>query len=236
MLVRARMTADVLTATPETTIAEALNVTRDHGIRHLPVLDGEHVVGVVTDRDLRLAMPPMWAEQREELERALRTHRVGAVMTQTPITVAPDTPIEDAVQLMYDNRIGCLPVLENGRMVGILTETDLLHSLAELLCAGRPSSRIEIRMPNKPGELARVVRLIGIEYRLNITGLIQPPPMEADGDCSAIIHLQTLDPRPVVAALRKLGYEVGWPALGLDDLQDADWTAPAAPQMIPAGI
>jgi len=216
MLVRARMTPDVLTATPGTTIAEALNVTRAHRIRHLPVLEDERLVGLVTERDLRLAMPPIWAEQRDELKRALHTRTVGEVMVRGPVTATPDTPIEEAARLMYDNRIGSLPILEEDRLVGILTETDLLRALAELLCATPPSSRIEIRLPNKPGELARVVRLIGIEYRVNITGMIATPTKTGE-DCTAIVQLQTLNPRPIIDALRKLGYPVGWPALGQDD-------------------
>lgn len=216
MLVRSRMTPDVITVTPDTTLAEALSVARTHRIRHLPVLNGGRLVGLVTDRDLRQAMPPVWADRQEELQLALRTRKVGEVMTTTIITTSPDLPVEEAGKLLYQNRIGCLPVLEEERLVGILTETDLLRAFVELFGTGEPSSRVEVRMPNKPGELARVVRVIGIEHRVNITGLVLPPT--DSGDMSlAIMHLQTLNPGPVIAALRKLGYPVGWPSLDLED-------------------
>jgi acetoin utilization protein AcuB len=209
------MTPGVFTASPDTTIAEALNITRSHRIRHLPVLSDGRLVGMVSDRDLRLAMPPIWAEQRDELKRALHTRTVGEVMVKDIIIAPPTMPVEEAAKLLHENRIGCLPIMEGDELVGILTETDLLRALVELFGTHQPSSRIEVRMPNKPGELARVVRLIGIEYKINITGLVMPP---ADGDfeCLAIMHLQTLNPVPVVEALRKLGYQVGWPALDLD--------------------
>lgn len=214
MLVRSRMTAHVYTASPATTIAEALTVTRRHRIRHLPVLEGDKLVGLVTDRDLRLAMPPIWAEQREELHAILHNKQVGEVMVSPIITTTPDTPIEDAARRLYEHRIGCLPVLEGDRLVGILTETDVLRSFTELFGASDPSSRLEIRLPNRPGELARVVRLIGIDFKLNITGMVVPPL--TGGDALAIMHIATLHPQPVIEQLRKLGYQVGWPALDLE--------------------
>lgn len=217
MLVRSRMTPGVFTVSPDTTIAEALNITRSHRIRHLPVIRDDRLVGLVTDRDLRLAMPPIWAEQRDELKNALHARTVGEVMVAKDIiTAPPETPVEEAAKLLYENRIGCLPIMEGEALVGILTETDLLRALVELFGTHQPSSRIEVRMPNRPGELARVVRLIGIEHKVNITGMVLPPT-EDELESLAVMHLQTLNPRPVIDALRKLGYKVGWPALDLDD-------------------
>jgi acetoin utilization protein AcuB len=209
------MTPDVFTVSPDTTIADALNITRSHRIRHLPVVRDGRLVGLVTDRDLRLAMPPIWAEQRDELKRALHTRTVGEVMVTSIITASPVTPVEEAAKLLYENRIGCLPIMDGEELVGILTETDLLRAFVELFGTHQPSSRVEVKMPNKPGELARVVRLVGIEHKINITGLVLPPT-DTETESVAIMHLQTLNPRPVIDALRKLGYQVGWPALDLD--------------------
>lgn len=216
MLVRSRMTPDVITVTPDTTLAEALSLARTHRIRHLPVMNAGRLAGLVTDRDLRQAMPPVWADRQEELQTALRTRRVGELMTTTIITASPDLPVEEAGKLLYQNRIGCLPVMEDEKLVGILTETDLLRAFVELFGTNQPSSRVEVRMSNKPGELARVVRVIGIEQRVNITGLVLPPTHAGDMSL-AIMHLQTLNPGPVIESLRKLGYEVGWPSLDLED-------------------
>ena len=214
MLVAAHMSAEVYSVTPDTTIGQALSVTRAQRVRHLPVIDDDRLVGLVTERDLRLAAPPAWATDGEELRAALNTKTVSEVMVSHVITTAPGTPIEEAAKLLYENRIGCLPILDEDRLVGILTETDLLRAFVELFGTAQPSSRIEVRMSNKPGELARVVRLIGIEHRINITGLVVPP-VDASQDSLAIMHLQTLHPRPIVEALIKLGYQVGWPSLEL---------------------
>lgn len=218
MLVRSRMTPDVKTVSPETTLAEALSVCRTHRIRHLPVVSGDRLVGLVTDRDLRLAVPPVWADRHEELQEALRKRTVGELMTSRIISASPDLPVEEAGKLLYENRIGCLPILEDNRLIGILTETDLLRAFVELFGTAQPSSRVEVRMANKPGELSRVVRVIGIEHRINITGLVLPPT-DSSSESIAIMHLATLHPGPIVEALRKLGYTVGWPSL---DLPQAD--------------
>jgi acetoin utilization protein AcuB len=223
MLVRSRMTGDVVTASPKTTIAEALTLTRSHRIRHLPIIESNQLVGLVTDRDLRLAMPPIWAEQQEELQSALRNKTVGEVMVKQIITTGPDTPIEQAAKLLYEHRIGCLPVMEKDSLIGILTETDVLRSFVELFGGGEPSSRLEIRIPNRPGELARVVRLIGIDNKINISGMVMPP-LAGTSDNVAIMHIQTLDPRSVIEQLRNIGYQVGWPALDLEEV------VPAAPR------
>lgn len=212
MLVRSRMTADVVTASPSITLAEALTLTRSHRIRHLPVLENGRLVGLVTDRDLRLAMPPIWVEQSDELRSALHKKTVGEVMIRSIITTEPSVPIEDAARALYEHRIGCLPVMEDGKLVGILTETDVLRSFVELFGQGERSSRIEIRMQNRPGELARVVRLIGIDFKVNITGMVVPPLSGTD-DSVAIVHIQTLQPEPIIEQLRKLGYSAGSPSL-----------------------
>jgi acetoin utilization protein AcuB len=215
MLVAAHMSAEVYSVAPTASIGEALGITRAQRIRHLPVLEDGLLVGLVTERDLRLAAPPAWTTDGAELRATLSTKKVSEVMVSHVITTAPATPIEAAAKLLYENKIGCLPIVEDDRLVGILTESDLLRALVEVFGAAHPLARLEIRMPNRPGELARVVRVIGIEHRINISGLIVPPTGH-DSLSTAIIQLHTTDPLPVIEALRRLGYTVGWPAIELD--------------------
>jgi acetoin utilization protein AcuB len=144
-------------------------------------------------------------------------------MVRNVVTTSADTPIELAARELYEHRIGCLPVMDGDTLIGILTETDVLRSFVELFGHGEPSSRLEIRIPNRPGELARVVRLIGIDQKLNITGMVVPP-LTGTTDAMAIVHVATLDPRNVIEALRKLGYKVGWPSL---DLSESETEEPA---------
>ncbi len=222
MLVGSRMTAQLYTVAPSATIGQALELTRSQRIRHLPVVEQEQLVGVVTERELRLAAPPAWHDDPQAMRAALATRTVSEVMIRDVITTQSVVPIEEAAKQMYENRIGCLPVLNaENRLVGILTRTDLLRALVELFGATNPLARIEVRMPNRAGELARVVRVIGIEHKVNISGLIAPPTGHAHYS-EAIVQLQTPDPLPIIEGLRKLGYKVGWPAIELDPDSDTD--------------
>jgi acetoin utilization protein AcuB len=226
MLVGARMTAQVFTVTAEHTIADALRLARTQRIRHVPVVDGERLVGLVTERDLRHAAPPMDSATGDELRDTINNKKVGQVMVTEVITATLGTPVEEAAKLLYENRIGCLPILDGERLVGILTESDLLRALVELFGAHHPLTRLEVRMPNRAGELARVVRVIGIEHKVNIGGLIVPPS-GGESWSQAIVQLQTTDPTPIIETLRKLGYQVGWPALDADSSNEAQAEEPA---------
>jgi acetoin utilization protein AcuB len=215
MLVRSRMAQRLTTVAPDTPIADALALTREHRVRHLPVVEDGRLVGLVTDRDIRLAIPPIWADQHEELQQALRARTVSELMTTELVTVTPDMPIEEAGKLLHSNRIGCVLVKDGEALVGILTEGDVLKAFVELFGVNQAASRIEVRMENRPGELARVVRVIGIEHRINITGLVLAP---TKGQYSvAIMQLQTLNPMPIIEALRRLGYTIGWPSLEIEE-------------------
>lgn len=212
MLVRNKMTSNVITASPDTTLADALRLTRGNRIRHLPVVQHRRLVGLVSDRDLRLAMPPVWASDTDhhELRNALHTRTVREVMVTTIITTSPDAPIEEAARKLYEHRIGCLPVLDGDDMVGIITETDLLRAFVELFGADETGSRLEIMMQDKPGELSRVVRAVGVDFKLNINGMVLP---RIGNDRLAVVHLATSEPEPIIQHLRRLGYRVGSPSL-----------------------
>jgi acetoin utilization protein AcuB len=228
MLVGSRMTTPVYTVTAGDTIAGALRLARTQRIRHVPVVDGDRLVGLVTERDLRHAAPPIDDASGEEIRETIHSKKVGDVMVTTVITATTVTPVEAAAKLLYENRIGCLPVTEGDRLVGILTESDLLRALVELFGAHHPLTRIEIQLANRAGELARVVRVIGIEHKVNISGLIVPPS-GTEQYSSAIVQLQTTDPTPIIETLRKLGYKVGWPALDADPQSQTEDAALSRP-------
>jgi acetoin utilization protein AcuB len=136
------MSGDPLALGPDASALEALDLMLDRGIRHLPVVDPERrVVGVVSLDDLRAALPvsvslraPLSAPERE----LARDWCVGEIMTHAPETATAETPLAEAADRMADRRIGCLPVVDDdGRLAGILTETDALRALATTLLTGR---------------------------------------------------------------------------------------------------
>jgi acetoin utilization protein AcuB len=162
MLVKQRMSHPVLTIQPETPIQEALKQMREEHIRRFPVLDkNARLVGIVSERDLLHAAPSdatslsIW-----EINYLISKITVERVMTREVITVSEDTPIEEAARIMADQKIGGLPVLRNGDVVGIITETDLFKTFLEMLGAREPGVRIAVVVPNIPGELTKLTTAI----------------------------------------------------------------------------
>ena len=139
MRVKDFMTGSPISVPPSTPVADARELMGRHRVRHLLVLDGERLVGIVTDRDIRLNLPsPATSLSVWEINYLLAKLTVGEVMTKDVITMGPDRPVSDAVHLMLEHKIGGVPVLEAGRVVGIITETDLLRALPSVL--GRVSA------------------------------------------------------------------------------------------------
>jgi len=137
------MTKNPVTVSPKETIVLARAIIRQRGIRRLPVMDGDRLVGIVTDRDLREA----WASDAntlstQELHYLLERIPVRDVMSAPVVTVAPETPLENAITILQEKKIGGLPVLSDGQLVGILTETDVLRAFTQVLryknVEGRP--------------------------------------------------------------------------------------------------
>jgi len=132
-----RMNAVPVTINSSTTLGEARALLNSHRIRHLIVLDGEQLVGIITDRDIRQAsLPHPPGQPHAEGDPLLDLIRVGQAMTKEVITVTPETPVQHAAMLLIYHRIGGLPVVQEGRVVGIITETDLLEALLECMGVG----------------------------------------------------------------------------------------------------
>jgi len=132
MRVRALMTGATITVPPDTPVLDARQLMAKERIRHLLVTDGGELVGIVTDRDIRLNMPsPATSLSVWELNHLLTKLTVDEVMTRSVMTVGPDREASDAARLMLDHRIGALPVVDGGVLIGIVTETDLLRAFVE---------------------------------------------------------------------------------------------------------
>jgi acetoin utilization protein AcuB len=217
MLVKHRMTRDPITVTPDDTLAHSLQLTRTHRIRHLPVVGrDERLSGILSDRDIRLAMPsPLTVEDAERFDFLDRTP-VAAVMTRKVITVEENETIENAARQLYRHRIGSLPVIDREkRLRGILTETDILHAFVQILGGMEPSSRLEIALPDEPGQLATAMRILGEDHRINIVSVVVPS-LRAENRKVAILHIDTINPDEAVRALEAEGFRVGCPSLDED--------------------
>lgn len=162
MLVGERMTRNPITVTEDTNIDDALHLMRERKVRRLPVLDhAGKMVGIVSDRDLLHASPsPATSLSVYELHYLLSKLTVKRVMSSPVITVSPDTPLEEAARIMADNKIGGLPVTEAGKLVGIITETDIFKTLLELLGARQGGVRVTVSVREGKGVLAHITRTL----------------------------------------------------------------------------
>ena len=135
MRVRDRMTRSATTIQSDALVGSAVALMRSRHVRHLPVVDhGGRLVGIVTDRDLRqVVFDPAVQARLGRVTEGLRSLTVQDVMTWGALSVTPDTSVRDAARLMHANKIGALPVVDNDRVVGILTETDVLRTFREML-------------------------------------------------------------------------------------------------------
>jgi len=132
MRVRELMTGAVITVGPDMPVLDARHLMLKQRIRHLPVTEGRKLVGIVTDRDIRLNLPSQATSLSVwEVNHLLTKLTVGRVMTQSVITAGPDREARDAAQLMLEHKIGAVAVVDGGELVGIVTETDMLRAFVK---------------------------------------------------------------------------------------------------------
>ncbi len=208
LLVRDSMTQEVVTVAPQTTAAEALALCRGNRIRHLPVLEGGRLVGVISDRDLRAATPALGDPARAE---ALDRIRVADEMARDVATARPEDPIEDAAMAMYERKIGCLPVVDGEDLVGIVTSSDVLRALVRLVGAHKPGSRLEVALPSHSGSLTEVTGIIRDEGVDIVSVLASSEHEDEGGERVAVLRVGTIDPKEVVDSLSAAGYRLLWP-------------------------
>lgn len=212
LLVKDSMTREVVTLSPQDTAKAALALCRERRIRHLPVLEGGKLVGIVSDRDLRSSTPALGDPARAA---ALEEIRVGDVMARDVVTVLPGDPIEQAANTMRERRIGCLPVVESGELVGIITASDVMDALVYLVGAHEPGSRMEVSLPDRPGSLAGaagVFGMCGINIVSAAMGSTREPAEEgAARERVVVFRVDTIDTAEVVGYLEEAGYTVLWP-------------------------
>ncbi len=162
MQVSSWMSSPVHAVRPQTTAAEAVGLLRRHVIRHLPVMEGDRVVGVVTDRDLRGVDPGT---------------RVDTIMSHPVVVVSPRTAMEKAARLLFDRRIGCLPVIEESKLVGILTQTDAVAALVNMMrvqVGGRTGEVVVAYRADAMALAHSAVRSLGLEVARLLVASLEP--------------------------------------------------------------
>jgi acetoin utilization protein AcuB len=189
------MSRPVQTVTPETTAGEATTLLRRHGIRHLPVMEGDRVVGVVTDRDLR---------------GVATGSPVSAIMSRPVVVVNPRTAMDKAARLLFDRRIGSLPVIEDGKLVGILTQTDAVAALVNMMRIQVGGRMAEVTVAYRPDAMAlahTAVRALGLEVARLLVATREP--LERGSRPERVrLAVETRDMGRVLSALRAAGLTI----------------------------
>ena len=162
MLVKERMSYPVITVHPDMPIMDALDLMQKEHIRRFPVVDKRgHLVGFVSKTDLLHAAPSAATSLNVwEVHYLVSKITIKKVMTPDVITIEGDTPLEEAARIMADNKVGGLPVLNRGKVVGIITETDLFKIFLEMLGAREKGVRLAVLVPDTRGELAKLTKSI----------------------------------------------------------------------------
>jgi CBS domain-containing protein len=132
--VRDYMVSNVETLAPDDSIEAAVMLERRLRIRHIPIIENGELVGMVTDHDLKRAMPsPFAGADQQTFERVVQTTLLRQIMTRSPTTISPASPLRDAVQILCEKKFGALPVVERGKLVGIITRVDMLRAFLTFL-------------------------------------------------------------------------------------------------------
>ncbi len=201
--VRDAMTQDVVTVGPEESAARAWGLCRERNIRHLPVVEGGRLVGIVSDRDLRDLSPP---RDTADQENTLGWVQIRDMMSTGVVTAHPLDTIEHAAKVIYENRFNCLPVVADDEIVGIITSSDLVRTLVELTGAHGKGSWVEVEVPNEPGQLASITEVIR-DRHVNIAGIFLGPA-NREAYRTIVLRLETTDPTSIAGSLTDAGYVV----------------------------
>jgi acetoin utilization protein AcuB len=211
MLVRDYMTRHPIMISPATSAAEAQRMMAESKVQHLPVVgDGKRLLGLVTRERLRIPSTDLASLNVWEISRILANLTVEDVMVKGKDlhTTDPNTTLEDAARTMVDNKVGSLPVIEDGIVVGIITEADMLVQLAQLLGAYVPGVRVMVRVPNRIGETAKITSAIASQgWGIYASGS-GPAPKDPDL-WDIVLKVRGASKEAIVAALEKIdGQEV----------------------------
>lgn len=208
MILEQMMKKDVLTLLPTNTIKEAINLLREKKIRHLPITkeDGS-VVGIVTDRDIKDATPSNLLDSHNH---DIFETPIEEIMTKNPVIGHPLDFVEEVATIFYEQQIGCLPIVSGGKLIGIVTETDLLYKYIELTGSLQPGSQIEVRVPNRPGILFEVSKVFH-DHHANVLSVLVYPDVQHDTNKILVFRVKTMNPLGIIEDIRKEGFDVLWP-------------------------
>lgn len=203
------MRKDLVTVPPDTSLVQARDLISEKLIDHLLVVDkDEKLVGIVSDRDLKQAWAsPATTLSAHELNYLLKQLNVDTIMVKKIITVTPGTTIERAGRIMQENRISALPVMENEKLVGIITTTDVMGVLLDAIGIDGESARFVVLVEDRVGMIAEVSRILK-EEQINIRSLVSWPEKAYPGIYQVVLRVGAANGEKAISALTRAGFKV----------------------------
>lgn len=202
MLIREVMHPNPIFIAPSTSLSDAYILMNKKNVRHLPVVKDDVLLGIITDRDLRLATSKL---VKEPLDPATS---IDKIMSHPVETTRSSEPVEVATQTMRELKIGCLPVLEDSKLVGIVTGVDLLDAMLTLTGVHTPSGRLDVRLKDRTGEIARLTKLIA-DRNVSIQSILSY--QEKDEKLRVVLRVSTMEIRTLAKEICAADFEVVWP-------------------------
>ncbi|MDM8524502.1 CBS and ACT domain-containing protein [Desulfococcaceae bacterium HSG8] len=210
MFVDKSMNKKVITVSRDTGVLEAGEKMKEHRIRHLPVVEEDgKLIGIVTDRDVRSAMPSIFVDSCdiEEEKKKLGQLSVENIMTKDPVTISPLHTLQDALLLIQEKRVGAFPVVdEDGKLMGIISVRDLLRAFTNVLGIGEPGMLLGVLVEDKVGQLEKIVNAI-TEEKISFGSVLVSRHWE-EGKRAVFPYLLTNTVAPIKKKLEKLGFEM----------------------------
>ena len=161
MFVKARMTPNPVTVTPDVSVSEAFSIMKERQFRRIPVVQGGKLIGIVTEKELQQVSPSKATSLSVfELNYLLEKTTIKDAMSKDPITVQDDDLIEKAALLMRTNKVGALPVMHGDKLVGIITESDIFDAFIDTMGFRNPGVRLDLCLRDPGGDIPAVTQVI----------------------------------------------------------------------------
>lgn len=206
MFVRNKMTANPFTISPDQTIPDAHEIMAQNGVKRLPVMKNGKLVGIVSKEDITQASPSKATTfSMGEITYLLAKTKISQIMTKNPISISSNALLEEAATLMRDNNVSFLPVVDDGKLVGIITESDIFDSFIELLGFREPGTRLTVEADDAPGIMSNLTSIIG-RFGANITHVAVY--RGANGKSAVVVGINSLNTAEMEKSIEEKGFKI----------------------------
>ncbi|HUT69393.1 MAG TPA: CBS and ACT domain-containing protein [Desulfatiglandales bacterium] len=203
------MTTNVVTVNEKTSLIDAQRIMEAHRIRRLPVMKRDKLVGLVTKHKLlEVAPSPATSLSKWELNYLLDKLTVKEIMVKNPCTISPDTPVEEALRMGQEKGYGVFPVVEDGRLVGVVTESDIVRLMTEALGVTEKGTHVEIKIPHMSGNMQKILKILD-QNKTNVRSLVTFNGT-GDGEAFIALRLERKDTEPIAKELESSGFHISY--------------------------